>query len=350
MYKPENCKGVDISTTLCGIPLRTPYILTSGPLSYAAEGLIRAHQAGCGAVVTKTIRLGRAINPVNHIGMLGDKSLINCEKWADSNPDLWYNREIPMTKAAGAVVIASVGHTPQEARVIVEDCEKAGADMIELVSYTEDTLLPMLDFTRDHVNIPIICKLSGNWPDTVGSAAKCIEHGADGICALDSIGPPLKLDIHKARPEMMGAGGYGWMSGEFMRPISLRINSEIARNHPDFKSLYGSGGCMSAENAVEFLMAGCMGVGVCSVGIIRDVSTSSRCATTCQNCSRSWATRASPTCAARPWAISPARTSSPPWASTTSPTSPPARRPAPRAWTRPSTSSRCAKGTMWTPT
>lgn len=271
MYKPENCKGIDISTTLCGIPLRTPYILTSGPLSYAAEGLIRAHQAGCGAVVTKTIRLGRAINPVNHIGMLGDKSLINCEKWADTNPDLWYTREIPMSKAAGAVVIASVGHTPQEARAIVEDCEKAGADIIELVSYAEETLLPMLDYTREHVNIPIICKLSGNWPDAVGSAAKCLEHGADGICAIDSIGPTLKIDIHKARPEMMGAGGYGWMSGDAMRPISLRINSEIARNHPSLKSLYGSGGCMSAENAVEFLMAGCMAVGVCSVGIIRDV-------------------------------------------------------------------------------
>ncbi|MEL7608089.1 MAG: FAD-dependent oxidoreductase [Bacillota bacterium] len=271
MFKTENCKGADISTTLCGIKLRTPYILTSGPLSYAAEGLIRAHQAGCGAVVTKTIRLARAINPANHIGRLGETSLINCEKWADSDPDLWYNREIPMTKAAGAVVIGSVGHTPQEARAIVEDVERAGADIIELVSYAEETLLPMLEFTRDHVKIPIICKLSANWPDPVGTAIRCIERGAAGICAIDSIGPTLKIDIKNARPEMMGAGGYGWMSGEAIRPISLRINSEIARQKPGFENLYGSGGCMSAEHAVEFLMVGCNSVGVCSVGIIRDV-------------------------------------------------------------------------------
>ncbi len=69
--------------------LRTPYILTSGPLSYAAEGLIRAHNAGCGAVVTKTIRLGRAINPVNHIGKVSENTLINCEKWADSDRLVW---------------------------------------------------------------------------------------------------------------------------------------------------------------------------------------------------------------------------------------------------------------------
>lgn len=271
MFKEENLKGADIKTSLCGIPLRTPYILTSGPLSYAAEGMIRAHQAGCGAVVTKTIRLGRAINPVHHIGMLGNNSLINCEKWADSDRLQWYEREIPMTKKAGAVVIASVGHTPEEARAIVEDAERAGADMIELVSYAEATLLPMLDFTKEHVNIPVICKLSANWPDTVGTARKCLEHGADGLCANDSMGPTLKIDIKNARPEMMGSGGYGWMSGECVRPISLRINSEISRNHPDFHNLYGSGGVMSAENAIEYLMVGASAVGVCTVGILRDI-------------------------------------------------------------------------------
>ena len=272
MFKKENLKGADISAKICGIKLQSPYILSSGPLSYAAEGLIRAHQAGCGAVVTKTIRLGRAINPVHHIGRLhGSDSLINCEKWADSDRLIWYEREIPMTKKAGAVVIGSVGHTLEEARAIAEDVEKAGADIIELVSYTEDTLLPMLDFAKGHVNIPVICKLSGNWPDAVGTAAKCLEHGADGICAIDSIGPTLKIDINKARPEMMSADGYGWMSGAAMRPISLRINSEIARNHPELRSLYGSGGCMSAEDAIEFLMVGCSCVGVCSVGIIKDI-------------------------------------------------------------------------------
>lgn len=271
MFRKENLKGADISTELCGIKLPTPYILTSGPLSYAAEGMIRAYQAGCSAVVTKTIRLGRAINPVHHIGMLGNNSLINCEKWADSDRLRWYEREIPMTKKAGAVVIASVGHTPEEARAIVEDCEKAGADIIELVSYAEETLLPMLDFTKEHVNIPVICKLSANWPDTVGTARKCLEHGADGLCANDSMGPTLKIDIEHARPEMMGSGGTGWVSGEAVRPFSLRINHEIIKEHPDFKNLYGSGGVMEAEHAIEYLMVGASAVGVCSVGILRDI-------------------------------------------------------------------------------
>jgi dihydropyrimidine dehydrogenase (NAD+) subunit PreA len=272
MFKKENLKGADISTEICGIKLQSPYILSSGPLSYAAEGMIKGHQVGCGAVVTKTIRLGAAINPVNHIGKISNDSLINAEKWADSDRLLWYEREIPMTKKAGAVVIGSVGHTLKEAQAIVKDVEKAGADMIELVSYTEDTLIPMLDYTKNNVSIPVICKLSGNWPNAVEVGSKCLEHGADGICAIDSIGPTLKIDINRARPEMFSDDGYGWMTGSAIRPISMRINSEIARNHKGFRGLYGTGGCMNANDAIEFLMAGCSGVGVCSVGILKGVN------------------------------------------------------------------------------
>ena len=269
MLKKENLTGADISTTFCGVKLQSPFILSSGPLSYAAEGMIKAHNAGCGAVVTKTIRLAAAINPVNHIGKISNDTLINCEKWADSDRLCWYEREIPMAKKAGAVVIGSVGHTLKEAQAIVKDVEKAGADMIELVSYTEDTLIPMLDYAKNNVSIPVICKLSGNWPNAAGIASKCLEHGADGICAIDSIGPTLKINIEEARPEMMSAGGFGWMSGAAIRPISMRINAEIAQNHPGFLNLYGTGGCMNAKDAIEFLMAGCNGVGVCSVGILK---------------------------------------------------------------------------------
>lgn len=271
MFEKEKLTGADISIDFCGYKLQSPFILSSGPLTYGAEGMIKGHKAGCGAVVTKTIRKSAAINPVHHMGAVNQDSLINCEKWADSDRQQWYEKEIPETVAAGAIVIASVGHTLGEAKEIVKEVEKAGAHIIELVSYTEDTLLPMLDYTKANVKIPVICKLSGNWPDPVGTARKCLEHGADGLCAIDSIGPTLKIDIEKARPEMMSGDGYGWMTGAAMRPISMRINAEIARNNPELKNLYASGGVMSADNAIEYMMAGAMGAGVCTVGILKGV-------------------------------------------------------------------------------
>ncbi|WP_206811862.1 dihydroorotate dehydrogenase [Paradesulfitobacterium ferrireducens] len=269
MFDLRQLKGADLATELCGVKLQSPFILSSGPLSYAAEGMIRAHQAGAGAVVTKTIRLSAAINPVYHISRVNNDSLINCEKWADSEAEVWFNREIPLTKAAGAVVIASVGHTLPEAEALVLDCEKAGADFIELVSYTEDTLIPMLQATKERVSIPVICKLSGNWPDPVGTAKKCLEIGADAISAIDSIGPTLKIDIKRARPALHSKDGYGWLSGGAMRPISLRINSEIARNGCD--NLVGIGGVTCADDAIEYLMVGAKAIGVHSIAILKGV-------------------------------------------------------------------------------
>ncbi|WP_020611021.1 FAD-dependent oxidoreductase [Sediminispirochaeta bajacaliforniensis] len=266
MINIKELKGADISCELCGINMQSPFILSSGPLSYAAEGLIEAHKAGAGAVVTKTIRLNAAINPTPHIGIVNEDSLINCEKWADSPPEVWFEREIPMTKAAGAVVIASIGHTLPEAEALVKRAEAAGADMIELVSYTEDTLLPMLVATKERVSIPVICKLSGNWPDPVGTARKCLEKGADAISAIDSLGPTLKIDIQNARPEMNSADGYGWLSGAAMRPVAMRIVSEIARN--GCSQLVGIGGIGKAEDAVEYVMAGAQALGICSSLII----------------------------------------------------------------------------------
>lgn len=56
-------------------------IFSHQDLCYGAEGMIKGHEAGAGAVVTKTIRLGAAINPVHHMGTVNQDSLINCEKW-----------------------------------------------------------------------------------------------------------------------------------------------------------------------------------------------------------------------------------------------------------------------------
>lgn len=271
MLDREKLTGADISIEFCGYQLQSPFILSSGPLTYGAEGMIKGHRAGCGAVVTKTIRKAAAVNPVHHMGVINQDSLINCEKWADTDREEWYRKEIPEAVQAGAIVIASVGHTLAEAQEIVTEVEKAGAHMIELVSYAEETLLPMLSYTKAHVQIPVICKLSGNWPDPVGTTGKCLAHGADGICAIDSIGPTLKIDIEKARPEMMSEDGYGWMTGGAMRPIAMRINAEIARSYPKLRNLYASGGIINADHAIEYMMAGAYGAGICTAGILKGV-------------------------------------------------------------------------------
>lgn len=269
MKKSAHGTKADISTAICGIKLKSPFILSSGPLSFGASGIIRAHEAGAGAVVTKTLRSSAAVNPVPHIDLINGNSLINCEKWADEEAEVFLKKHIPEAKKAGAVVIASIGHTPPEAEQLVKGVERSGADLIELVSYSEETMLPMLRIAKERVNIPVICKLSGNWQDPAGTAQKCMEQGADGISAIDSIGPTLKIDIHKAKPAMNSDDGYGWLSGAAIRPIALRIASEVARS--GCKNLIGIGGVTCGEDAVEYLMIGAHAVGICSLAILKGV-------------------------------------------------------------------------------
>jgi dihydroorotate dehydrogenase subfamily 1 len=258
-----------LRTSLFGIELQSPFILGSGPLSYSAQGMIRAHRAGAGAVVTKTIRDIPADNPYPHMAVAGPQSMINAEKWSDYPGERWVETEIPLAKKAGVVVIASIGHTEVEVGHWVAAVDSAGADIIELVSYDEITMLPMVRRAREITQKPILVKLSPNWNDPVDCALKALELGADGLTAMDSVGPVLRIDIRSGRPLVGGAGGKGWLTGNAIRPIVLHYVAELASKTD--KPIIGIGGVMDAEDAVEMLMAGASAVGICTAPILKGV-------------------------------------------------------------------------------
>ena len=261
--------SVDLTTEIFGLKLKSPLILGSGPLSYGAEGMIRAHQAGAGAVVTKTIRDKAACNPYPHIIKCAASSLINAEKWTDIPGQMWVKEEIPKAKEAGVVVIASIGHTPEEVENWIELVDEAGADMIELVSYRDNTIISMAVRAKESTDKPVIVKLSPNWPDPLHTALEALEHGVDGITAMDSVGPVLRIDIKSQKPLLGSEKGYGWLSGSAIKPIVLRYVADIASQTD--KPIIGIGGVITAEDAVEMLMAGAAAVGVCSAPILKGV-------------------------------------------------------------------------------
>lgn len=256
----------DLSVDLLGIKLKTPYVLGSGPLSFSGEAMVRAAEHGFGAVVTKTIRLERAINPVPHIWSVSSNTLINAEKWADDPPEQWINEYIPYARDRGVVVIASIGHTRAEAEALVEPVSKAGPHILELVSYQHEEMLEMVRIAKRRSRLPVLAKISPNQADPVGMALACLEAGADGITAIDSLGPTLRIDINTRRPVLGSPRGQGWTSGAAIKPLAVRIVADIAaqRNVP----IVGTGGVTRGEDAVEMLMAGATAVGVCSAPII----------------------------------------------------------------------------------
>ncbi len=260
---------MDIRTELFGIQLQSPFVVGSGPLSYGAEGMVRLHRAGAGAVVTKTIRGTAADNPYPHIAAVDKSTLINAEKWTDYPAEQWIEEEIPTAKRAGVILGASIGHTPEEVEHLIEAVDAAGADFFELVSYEPGTIRPMAERAKQLTKKPVVVKISPNWPDAAGCARELIEIGVDGITAIDSIGPVLSIDIQTARPRVGGQSGFGWLTGSAIKTVALRYVAEIAAGSS--VPVIGLGGVMGAEDAVEMLMAGAAVVGVCSAPMLRGV-------------------------------------------------------------------------------
>ena len=254
---------VDLSTTLCGIDLRNPFVLASGPLSFDGAALLRAHRAGAGAVVTKTICEEAARNPIPHIAKL-NSSLLNCELWSDLGPKDWLEREIPIAKEGGAVVIASIGMKPGNIGAYVRLLASSGADAIEVCSYDARVMLPMLKAVAQSTDLPILAKVSANWPDVKDVAVACLQAGASGITAIDSVGPTLRFDIEKRAPLL--ASGVGWLTGSAILPFSLRVVADIAMGVES--GIVGTGGIHRVDDCVEMLMAGATAVGICSLPMV----------------------------------------------------------------------------------
>lgn len=257
----------DLTTTLCGIKLKNPFVLSSGPLSYSGQALIRASAAGAGATVTKTISLQAAVNPRPHMIQAAAGVLLNAEKWSDCTAEDWIEREIPLAKAAGVTVIGSIGLSPRDAAELTRAVAGAGADIIEIVSYDQEALVPMVKEARKRTDRPILAKVSANWPSLLDAVEGAITAGANGITAIDSVGPGLRLDIKTGRPYLGGSRGYGWVSGTAIKPLALRIVADVALRHE--VDIVGVGGIARGEDALEMLMAGASALGLATAPILR---------------------------------------------------------------------------------
>lgn len=258
----------DLSVNLCNIELKNPFIVASGPLTWSAKGIHAAFEAGAAAAVTKTIRPDATINPVPHIASpRRGGSLLNTEGWSDFTADEWSRRELPLLADRDGVLIVSVGHTGAQVEQLARPLADAGADILEMVSYRSQDAAKMVAIAKKAVSIPLLIKVSANWPDLLTVVQDCIDAGVDGITAIDSIGPTLRVDIEKGEPLL---GSYAWLSGEAIRPIALRVVADICLRHN--VPVVGTGGVSCAQDTVEMVMAGATAVGVHTAPLLKGLN------------------------------------------------------------------------------
>ncbi len=110
---------------------------------------------------------------------------------------------------------------------------------------------------RANTTLPVIVKLSPNITDITVIAMAVVAAGADAISLINTV-KGMRVDIKARRP--MLAAGSGGLSGPAVKPIALWLVSQVAQAVP--VPVIGLGGITTAEDAIEFFMAGASAVQV----------------------------------------------------------------------------------------
>ncbi|MCP4550169.1 MAG: 4Fe-4S dicluster domain-containing protein [bacterium] len=259
----------DLRVNLFGLEFGNPVWPAAGPNVHNGDMIKRQVAGGAGGAVCKTISSEAAAVPKFHMMNLakGRKAgMLNCELWSELPPDAWLEREYAIALEAGVPVIASLGYTLEEVVRLGRLAERAGVHALEVtVHYAKEEPWQVMRALREAVSIPIIAKMSPHDPATVIDLAVKMEPFVDGIAAINSLGPCLRIDIENQQRIMGTDYGYGWLSGPPIKPLALRIVFDLARSVK--VPIIGVGGVRTGRDVVEFLMAGASAVQICTTNI-----------------------------------------------------------------------------------
>jgi dihydroorotate dehydrogenase (NAD+) catalytic subunit len=111
---------------------------------------------------------------------------------------------------------------------------------------------------KRYTDVPVLVKLSPNVTNIAKIAEAVVEAGADGITAINSVGPGLILDVETRRPVL--AHGTGGLSGPGIRPIAVRCVHDICRAVD--VPVVATGGVSSGRDIVEMLLVGATAVSI----------------------------------------------------------------------------------------
>ncbi len=259
-----------LKTAVGDLELRNPVLTAAGPNSRSADILLEAARGGVGGLVAKTVSVKPAEVPRPNIislerGARGSKQgLLNAELWSEKSLDTWLQVEYPNALKSGLPLIASIGYTPEEVAEIGPKVEKVGVHGLEFSTHYVGGHQEIAKTLGEAVDIPIFAKLSPKVD--VAKVAKLVEPYVDGIVAINTYGPCLRIDIESGKPFLGSEGGYGWMSGAALKPIALRCVADVAQA-VDIPVI-GVGGISSGEDAIEYFMAGASAIEVCSAAIL----------------------------------------------------------------------------------
>ncbi|MCH9004187.1 MAG: dihydroorotate dehydrogenase [Proteobacteria bacterium] len=268
--------GNPLQTEFCGVPMVSPIVLLSGCVGFGEEytRVEGYSNTDVGAVVLKGTtgdpQLGNAPHRVYETqdGMLNSIGLQN------PGVDKVVDEILPGLDFSETRFFANVsGSTIEEYERVTKRFDESDIDAIEIniscpnvekggVHFGNDPEMSarVVAACRKQTSKPIITKLSPNQTDIQENARLCIEAGTDGFAVINTV---MGMAIDPATRRPIIGNVRGGLSGPAIKPIALfKVHQvyEVAKSHD--VPIIGQGGITTANDAIEFIIAGAATVGV----------------------------------------------------------------------------------------
>lgn len=257
----------DLTTKIKNMVFRNPVTVASGTFGVKDEYKAFVDYEKLGAIITKTItvrpRLG---NPMPRIcetagGMLNAIGLQNkgLQEFLDHKIPYFAEIDTPLivniagetTEDFSELAKALNRHKDVvkalELNLSCPNVEAGGASFMR----KRQTILDVMKAVKDATDLLVIAKLSPELGDVVEIAGDVLRAGADALSLINTL-KGLAVDIHTRGPRI--ANVTGGLSGPAIKPVALRYVYEVKKAHK--APIIASGGIMSAEDAIEFLIVG----------------------------------------------------------------------------------------------
>ena len=273
---------MNLSVDIAGVTMKNPVTTGSGTFGSGEEFSEFVDLSKLGAVTTKGVaNVPWPGNPTPRVAEVYG-GMLNAIGLQNPGIDVFVERDVPYLKKAGATIIVNVcGKSEKDYVEVVERLSDEPVDLLEInvscpnvkkggIAFGQDpkALYEITKAVKAKAKQPIIMKLSPNVTDITEMAKAAVDAGSDALSLINTL-TGMKIDIE--RRDFVLANKTGGMSGPAIKPVAVRMVYQVA-NAVDVP-IIGMGGIATAEDALEFIMAGATAVSVGTANFINPATT-----------------------------------------------------------------------------
>lgn len=274
---------MNTQVTLAGVTFQNPVMTASGTFGSGMEYSEFVDLNKLGAVVTKGVaNVPWPGNPTPRVAEVYG-GMLNAIGLQNPGIDVFLERDVPFLKQYDTKIIVNVcGRTVEDYVEVVErlgdepavsmleinvSCPNVKEGAIAFGQKAED-LYGITQEIKKRAKQPVIMKLSPNVTDIAEMARAAEAAGADALSLINTI-TGMKIDVHRRKFAL--ANKTGGMSGPAIKPIAVRMVYQASRAVKI--PIIGMGGIATAEDAVEFLLAGASAVSIGAMNFVNPYVT-----------------------------------------------------------------------------